>query len=215
MWQAVLPLTFLTKEAPGAMKIGYARVSTSEQNLDRQIDLLEEAGCDRIYSEAISGAAKEKPELQKALDALREGDTFLITRLKRMGRNLKDLILKAERITHDIGASFRAVREMIDLETAQGRLWFHFSGALAQFERERINERVQEGLESARERGRKGGRPSALEEAEVRQIATMMANRDENGLTVQGIADQYGVSDSLIYKYVSPDGSIRKMPGEE
>jgi len=197
------------------MKIGYARVSTSNQNLDRQIDALEEEGCERIYSEEISGAAKEKPELQSALDALREQDTFVITRLKRMGRDLKDLILKAERITHDIGADLYVVKEMIDLESPQGRFWFHVSGALAQFERERINERVQEGLESARERGRKGGRPSKLSEGEVQQISTLMANRDDHDLTVAQIAGQFGVSDSTLYEHVGPEGEIRKMPKTE
>jgi DNA invertase Pin-like site-specific DNA recombinase len=194
------------------MKIGYARVSTKKQNLDRQIDALEGEGCDRIYSEEISGAAKTKPELQKALGALREEDTFIITRLKRMGRDLKDLILKAERITHDIGADLYVIQEMIDLGTPQGRFWFHVSGALAQFERERINERVQEGLESARERGRKGGRPSKLSENEVRHIATLMANRDENALTVADIGEQFGVSKTTLYQHVGPEGEIRKLP---
>lgn len=196
------------------MKIGYARVSTSNQNLDRQIDALEEEGCDRIYSEEISGSAKKKPELRKALDALREGDTFVITRLKRMGRGLKDLILTAERITHDIGADLYVVREMVDLETPQGRFWFHVSGALAQFQRERINEKVQEGLESARERGRKGGRPSKLDDSEVKSMATLMANREENDLTVAEIAGQFGVSDSTLYEHVGPNGEIRKLPSE-
>lgn len=194
------------------MKIGYARVSTSNQKLDRQIDALEEEGCDRIYSEEISGAAQEKPELQKALDALRDGDTFVITRLKRMGRDLKDLILKAERITHKIGADLYVLKEMINLETPQGRFWFHVSGALAQFERERINERVQEGLESARERGRKGGRPSKLSEGEVQQISTLMANRGDHNLTVAEIAGQFGISDSTLYEHVGPEGEIRKLP---
>lgn len=197
------------------MKIGYARVSTSTQNLDRQVDTLEEEGCDRIYKEHISGAARSKPELEKAIDALREGDAFLVTRLKRMGRDLKDLILKAEQITHVIGADLYVVQEMINLETPQGRFWFHVSGALAQFERERINERVQEGLESARERGRKGGRPSKLSEGEVQQISTLMANRGDHDLTVAEIAGQFGVSDSTLYEHVGPEGEIRKMPGEE
>jgi DNA invertase Pin-like site-specific DNA recombinase len=197
------------------MKIGYARVSTKKQNLDRQIDALEEAGCDRIYSEEISGAAQTKPKLQKALDALREGDVFVVTRLKRIGRDLKDLILKAERITHHIGADLRVIQEMIDLGTPQGRFWFHVSGALAQFERERINERVQEGLESARERGRLGGRPSKLSENEVKQIATLMANRDENDLTVGEIAGQFGVSDTTLYQHVGPEGEIRKLPSND
>jgi DNA invertase Pin-like site-specific DNA recombinase len=129
-----------------------------------------------------------------------------------MGRDLKDLILKAERITHHIGADLYVIQEMIDLGTPQGRFWFHVSGALAQFERERINERVQEGLESARERGRKGGRPSKLSENEVRQIATLMANRDENALTVADIGEQFGVSKTTLYQHVGPEGEIRKLP---
>lgn len=196
------------------MKIGYARVSTSNQKLDRQIDALEEEGCDRIYSEEISGAAKKKPELQKALDALREGDVFVITRLKRMGRDLKDLILKGEKITHEIGANLKVIHEMVGLDTPQERFWYNVSGALAQFERERINERVQEGLESARERGRKGGRPSKLDDSEVKSMATLMANREENDLTVAEIAEQFGVSDSTLYEHVGPNGEIRKLPSE-
>jgi|APHM01.1.fsa_nt_gi Site-specific recombinases, DNA invertase Pin homologs len=198
------------------MKIGYARVSTSSQNLDRQIDALEERGCDRIYSEKISGAAKEKPELEAALDALREGDTFVLTRLKRLGRELKDLVTKGERITHEIGADLIFVeQEHLHLDTPQARLNYHIFGALAQFEREMINEKVQEGLESARQRGQIGGRPPALQPSDVKQIATLMGNREENGLTVQGIAEQFGVSDSLIYQYVGPNGDIRKMPDED
>ncbi len=197
------------------MKIGYARVSTKSQNLDRQIDDLEEAGCDRIYSEKISGAAKEKPELQKAIDALREGDTFVITRVKRMGRDLKHLIMGGERITHEIGADFLVLKQDIDLDTPQGRFWFHLFGALGQFQRERINENIREGLESARERGRMGGRPSKLDDSEVKQIATLMANREENDLTVREITDKFDISDTTLYEHVGPEGDIRKLPSND
>jgi DNA invertase Pin-like site-specific DNA recombinase len=196
-------------------KVGYARVSTNKQNLDRQVDLLEEAGCTKIYKEKVSGAAVHKEKLQAALDYLREGDEFYVTRLKRLGRDLKDLIEKGERITHEIGADLICTQEQMDLSTPQGRFWFHVTGALAQFERERINERIQEGLESARERGQSGGRPESLSPAEVRELSTLVANRDDHDLTISQIAGRFEISDTTLYRYVGPEGAIRHMPGDD
>ena len=139
------------------MKVGYARVSTHEQNLDLQEDALKEAGCERIYRDRVSGAASDRPGLQNALDYVREGDTLVVWRTDRLGRSLKHLI---ETVTtlEERGVGFQSVQESIDTTTSGGRLVFHIFGALAEFERNLIQERTRAGLAAARARGRKGGR---------------------------------------------------------
>ena len=117
------------------MRMGYARVSTGEQKMDLQLDALEEAGCERIYQERVSGAAKSRPELERCLEELREGDTLVVWRLDRFGRSLKDLVEKMTAL-EERGAEFVSLTEGIDTTTAQGRLTFHLFGALAEYERE-------------------------------------------------------------------------------
>lgn len=188
------------------MRIGYARVSTEEQNLDKQLDALEEAGCMRVYSEKISGAADERPELESALRDLREGDVLVVQRLSRFGRSLPDLVTTMEEL-EEKGADFVSISEGIDTSTPQGRLTFHIFGALAEFYRELGRERTLEGLEAARERGRTGGRPPALTEEEIPEVQAMM--RDEAVPTPQ-ICDRFDVSKSTLFRYVGPDGERRK-----
>ena len=142
------------------MKIGYARVSTKDQNLDLQLDALKAAGCEKIYTDKIS-SVKNRPELNKALSYLRKGDTFVIWRLDRLGRSLKDLV----NIVDDMqskGIDFISLNDSIDSTTSSGRLIFGIFASLAAFERELIIERTKAGLEAARIRGRIGGRPQGL-----------------------------------------------------
>jgi DNA invertase Pin-like site-specific DNA recombinase len=188
------------------MRIGYARVSTGDQNLDAQIDELEDAGCERIYEEKTSGAAKERPELHRCMEELREGDALVVWRLDRFGRSLKDLVSKMENL-EEKGVDFVSLTEGIDTTTAQGKLTFHIFGALAEFERELTRERTMAGLKAARERGRVGGRPPALDEDEIPQVQAMM--RDEE-VSTSDICERFEISRATLYRYVGPNGEKRK-----
>ena len=141
------------------VKIGYARVSTEEQNLDRQIDILKQIGCDRIYEEKVSGIKKERPELNKMLDQIRTGDVIIISDLTRLSRSVKDLFSLVEQIEGK-GANIKSIKESwVDTTTAQGKLMFTIFAGISQFERDLISQRTIEGLNAARARGKKGGRP--------------------------------------------------------
>src|SRR5512132_4175640 len=143
------------------MLIGYARVSTSDQTLDLQKDVLEKAGCSKIFTDTASGAKAERIGLDEALNYVRSGDTLVVWKLDRLGRSLPHLI---ETITglNNRGIGFKSITEAIDTTTSGGKLIFHIFGALAEFERDIIRERTQAGLNAARSRGRKGGRPKSL-----------------------------------------------------
>src|SRR4051812_16404669 len=138
------------------MLIGYARVSTNEQNLDLQRDALQKAGCAQIYTDNISGTKAHRPGLETALSHLRAGDTLVVWRLDRLGRSLRHLIDTVTKL-QDKGIGFKSITEAIDTTTSGGKLVFHLFGALAEFEREIIRERTNAGLTAARQRGRKGG----------------------------------------------------------
>jgi DNA invertase Pin-like site-specific DNA recombinase len=188
------------------MRIGYARVSTGDQNLDLQLDELGEAGCEKIYEEQVSGAAKERPELQRCLEELRDGDTLVVWRLDLFGRSLKDLVSKMEAL-EEKGVDFVSLTEGIDTTTAQGKLTFHIFGALAEFERELARERTMAGLKAARERGRVGGRPLALSEEDIPQVQAMMK---DPGVSTSDICERFGISRATLYRYVGPDGERRR-----
>jgi len=176
------------------MIIGYARISTADQNLDGQHDALSAAGAERIFSDTISGSTRKRPELDKMLDQLREGDVIVVTKYDRLARSLRDLLDLVETIK-ERGAGFRSLAEDIDTTTSAGRLVFHVFASIAQFERERISERTKEGLQAARKRGRVGGRPSALtadQKVEVRQM------RDEEGRAIKAIARLFNVSEHTV-----------------
>ena len=140
------------------MIIGYARVSTDDQNLDAQTDALTAAGAGKLFADKISGSKRKRPELDRMLDQLRDGDVVVVTKYDRLARSLKDLLEIVEAIK-ERDAGFRSLAEDIDTTTSAGRLAFHVFASIAQFERERISERTKEGLASARKRGRIGGRP--------------------------------------------------------
>lgn len=180
------------------MLIGYARVSTAEQNLDLQRDALKSAGVERIIEDAISGSRAERPGLQQLKQQLRTGDTLVVWRLDRLGRSLRDLIDWINYLD-DHGVAFKSLQEAIDTSTSGGRLIFHMFGALAEFERDIIRERTQAGLEAARARGRKGGRPAAMS---LRQQRRALQLYQEKKLSVAEICKLIGVSRSTLYKYV-------------
>ena len=155
------------------MHIGYARVSTEDQDTRLQLDALTDAGCERIYQEAVSGGKRERPELAKCLDALRRGDTLTVWRLDRLGRSLKDLVGMVSDLEAR-GVAFSSLSEAIDTGSAGGKLIFHVFAALAEFERSLIRERTRAGLAAARARGRKGGRPRKMSADQVRKAKAML-----------------------------------------
>ena len=179
------------------MKVGYARVSTQEQNQDLQKDALKVAGCERIYEEKESGGKAERPELLKLLDALRPGDTLVVWRLDRLGRSIKHLIQTVEEL-EGRGVGFQSLTETIDTTTSGGKLIFHIFAALAEFERNLIQERTKAGLYAARARGRKGGRKPVMDEAQQR-IA--QALRDDPSQPIKVICKTLGISRATFYRY--------------
>ncbi len=179
-------------------KVGYARVSTAGQLLDRQIAALTAAGCIRVFADKKSGKNVEREELWKALDYLRPGDTLVVASLDRLGRSLADLISIVTGLRRR-GIGLASLHEALDTTTPGGRLVFHVFAALAEFIREMIIEGTREGLEAARARGQRLGRPPALSAEQV-AYARQLLSRPEN--SVASIARLLGVSRSTVYKHV-------------
>lgn len=180
------------------MKIGYARVSTLEQNLDLQIDALEKAGCEQIITDEISGSVAERPGLAKLKTILRANDTLVVWRLDRLGRSLKHLIQWVNEL-EDQGISFQSLQETIDTTSSTGKLVFHIFGALSEFERNLIRERTQAGLEAARSRGRQGGRPKKLTK-DKRDLAVKLYQGKQH--SIKQICEMVGITKPTLYKYV-------------
>ncbi|PYG26330.1 recombinase family protein [Pelagimonas varians] len=171
------------------MIIGYARVSTADQNLDAQITALTEAGAERIFADKISGAKRSRPELDRLLDQLRPDDVVLVTKYDRLARSLVDLLDIVAQI-ETVQAGFRSLAEDIDTTTPAGRLIFHVFASIAQFERERIRERTMEGLKAARAKGRVGGRPPALSADQKAEVLRLKSE----GRAMKDIANLFKVS---------------------
>jgi len=183
------------------MLIGYARVSTHDQNLNLQKDALKQAGCEKIFVDEVSGATTTRSGLGSAIEMLREGDTLVVWRLDRLGRSLKHLIeLVGELEQKKIG--FRSLQEAMDTSSSGGKLIFHVFGALAEFERNLIQERTRAGLIAARARGRKGGRPKSLDEKK-RKLAVRLYR--ERKTPIDEICQMMGISKPTLYSYVSAE----------
>lgn len=181
------------------MKIGYARVSTADQHLRMQEDALKAAGCEEIYTDVISGVKSYRPGLDKALNYLREGDTLIVCKLDRLGRSMQHLIQTITSL-QERKISFKSLQENIDTTTSGGKLIFHMFSALAEFERDLIQERTQAGLKAARARGKMGGRPPLLD---TRQINRMIEMYDEQKTTVAEICKIYSISRPSFYNYLN------------
>jgi DNA invertase Pin-like site-specific DNA recombinase len=181
------------------MFIGYARVSTDDQNLDLQRDALIQAGCLKLYEDKESGAKAERPGLLMALEVLRDGDTLVVWRLDRLGRSLKDLITLAEKLEKR-GVALKSLQENIDTSSSGGKLVFHLFGALAEFERNLIRERTRAGLSAARARGRKGGRPKALD-PNKRQLAIRLYHERQH--SIDELCRMMGISKPTLYSYLA------------
>lgn len=180
------------------MKIGYARVSTLEQNPELQLDALKEAGCEKIYTDHVSGAKTDRPELQDSLVYARPGDCLVVWRLDRLGRSLKHLIAVVEDLeTREVG--FVSLQEGFDTTTSGGKLVFQIFGALAEFERNLIRERTKAGLAAARARGRLGGRKEKLS---TDQVSTMRRMSESRQHTIAEICKVIGISKPTYYRYM-------------
>lgn len=178
------------------MIVGYARVSTMDQNLELQRDALRRAGCERVYEDHASGSATERPGWAQVSEVLRDGDTLVVWRLDRLGRSLKHLIDTVNDLEAR-GVGFKSVTENIDTTTPGGRLVFHVFGALAEFERELIRERTRAGLAAARARGRRGGRPRKLN---AKQVAFARRLLRDPSQSVTEVAESLGVARSTLYR---------------
>jgi DNA invertase Pin-like site-specific DNA recombinase len=181
------------------MLIGYARLSTDDQQLNLQNDALQKAGCEKVYSDQQSGTTAEHPGLSTVFEVLRPGDTLVIWRLDRLGRSLKHLIHLVEQLDkREVG--LKSLQENIDTTTSGGRLVFHVFGALAEFERTLIRERSQARVNAARARGRQGGRPKLLE-PNKRELAIRLHR--EKTHSIAEICAMMGISKSTLYNYLA------------
>lgn len=181
------------------MKIGYARISTSDQNLDLQRDALKSAGCEEIFQDVASGAKTARAGLDKALAYVRAGDTLVVWRLDRLGRSLSHLIKLVTEL-EERGIGFHSLQESINTSTSGGKLIFHMFGALAEFERNLIRERTQAGLKAARARGRKGGRPKALN---AKKTELLFKLYDEKQHSIAELCELLGISKTALYGYIN------------
>ena len=185
------------------MLIGYARVSTADQNLDLQLDALKKAGCTKIFHDTISGAKSERPGLDDAVAYLRTGDTLTVWRLDRLGRSLQHLIEVINKLNKE-DKEFKSLQESLDTATPTGKLIFHVLGALAEFERSLIRERTKAGLAAARARGRIGGRPRVLNAKKMALARSMLKDKSNS---VGDVSQALGVSRATIYNYVKEDNN--------
>lgn len=182
------------EKPPKGELIGYARVSTKEQRLDLQTDALKKVGCLNIYSEEVSGAAKKRPQLDLAIKDLRPGDTFVVWRLDRLARSMRDLYTRLDQI-FEAGASFKSLQENFDFTTAIGHLYVAIAGAFAEFERQLIGDRTKAGMAALKARGKPLGAERKVTEAMKDKIRAMVLK----GMTTQEIADKLHIATSSIY----------------
>ena len=184
------------------MLIGYARVSTEDQTLDLQRDALTKAGCDRLFTDTMSGAKADRPGLAEALAFARPGDTLVVWRLDRLGRSLRHLI---ETVTalEQRGIGFKSLTESIDTTSPGGKLVFHIFGALAEFERDLIRERTHAGLTAARARGRTGGRPTVKAFQDPKKLAAAKKLYEDKQTPVDTICQMFKISRPTFYRYLA------------
>jgi DNA invertase Pin-like site-specific DNA recombinase len=179
------------------MLIGYARVSTQDQNLDLQVEALTKADCKKIFDDKISGSHTERPGLAKALEMLREGDTLVVWKLDRLGRSVKNLVDLVGEL-HKQGIQFKSLTDAIDTGTPSGRFFFHVMASLAEMERELTVERTRAGLEVARQLGRKGGRSRKMTDSKIESAKKLLAN----GVPPRDVAKNLGVSVPTLYRWI-------------
>lgn len=180
------------------MLIGYARVSTIDQNLELQLDALKNIGCEKLFEDKVSGSKSDRPGLNKALDELRAGDTLVVWKLDRLGRSLRNLI----ELINDLNAKkimFRSIQDGIDTSSPIGQFFFHVTGAFAELEHNLIKERTNAGLSSARARGRTGGRKPSLN---IKQVQMMLKVHYDRSASINEICEQFKISRKTFYRYI-------------
>ena len=185
------------------MLIGYARVSTLDQNPELQIEALNEVGCKKIFTEKISGADKKRKQLQEALDYMREGDTLVIWKLSRLARSLTQIINTVKDL-EDRQIGLKVLTQKIDTGTPEGRLFFHMNAAFDQFQREIIVENTKAGLKSARKNGRIGGRPPLMTENKIRTAKAMLKDT-ENYPFISDIIKTLNIGRTTFYRHFPPE----------
>jgi len=195
--------------APTGIRIGYARVSTGGQKLERQLDALTAAGCRRVFAEKKSGKDSARPELLAAMEFTHPGDTLVVPALDRLGRSLQDLIIIVGDLRHR-GIGFTSLHENLDTTTPGGRLVFHVFAALAEFIRELIVSGTREGLAAARDRGRVGGRPSVVNADIIRAARDMLPNPEHS---ITSIAKLLGISPGTLYNHIPDLRELRSGAG--
>jgi DNA invertase Pin-like site-specific DNA recombinase len=185
------------KQTDRRMLIGYARVSTQEQNLELQVEALTKAGCKKIFEDKVSGSRAERPGLTKALASFRRGDTLVVWKLDRLGRSVKNLVDLVGELQKQ-GVQFRSLTDSIDTGTTSGRFFFHVMASLAEMERELTIERTRAGLEVARQLGRKGGRKRQMTDSNIKSAKKLLAS----GVPPRDVASYLGVSVPTLYRWV-------------
>ena len=183
------------------MLIGYARVSTQDQNLALQCTALNKIGCEKIYQDKISGAKNNRPGLQQALDELRNGDTLVVWKLDRLGRTVKGLIDLINQL-HQKEIHFKSITDNVDTSTPSGRFFFHMMASLAQMERELIAERTKAGLASAKSQGKIGGRKRKMTKSKIESAKKLLAS----GMSPKDVARNLGVSIPTLYRWIPASG---------
>lgn len=183
------------------MLIGYARVSTQDQQLHLQLDDLQRVGCERIFQEKIS-STKERPQLKRLIESLRPEDTVVVWKLDRLGRSMKELLQLINDFQEN-GVGFRSLNDAIDTTTAQGRLVFNLFASLAEFERDLIRERTRAGLSAARSRGRQGGRPKGISKETLAKAQAARTLYEKREKTAQEIGKLLGISRATVYRYLT------------
>ena len=185
------------------MLVGYARVSTLDQNPSLQIDALREAGCEKIFVEKASGARKDRPQLKATLKYLRDGDTLVVWKLSRLARSLKQVIQTVQTM-HARNIEFRVLTQRIDTTTPDGRLFFHITASFDQFQRELISENTRAGLLAARKHGRKGGRPRAMDDDKVRLAESLLRDK-QNYPFINDVIKELQIGRTAFYRYFPPE----------
>lgn len=179
------------------MKIGYARISTKNQNLNLQIDALKKEGCEKIYREISNSSKFDRPELSKVIEFLRNGDTLVVWKLDRLGRSVKNLIQFVDNLNSK-NISFISLTDSIDTSTPSGKFFFHIMASLAEMEKELISERTKAGLESAKKLGRRGGRKRAMTDSKLDSAKKLL----KNGVSHKEVAKNLGISIPTLYRWI-------------
>lgn len=194
------------------MLIGYARVSTLDQNPQHQIDALHEAGCNKIFAEKISGTDKKRKQLQEAIDYMREGDTLVVWKLSRLARSLTQMI-HTVKILEERQIALKVITQNIDTSTPEGRLFFHINASFDQFQREIIVENTRAGLQSARKKGRIGGRPTLMTD-EKKRTAQAMLKDTENYPFISDIIKALHIGRTTFYRHFPCESTEKLRPQE-